>query len=258
VNSSWDAAESWYSGCVGEKGHYYHQAVVLPNALRMLRLKKQTSLLDLGCGQGVLARALPESIEYFGIDLSKRLIDAAKRETKRKQCAFLVADATAKNIPLEKTDFDRAVCILSLQNMENGEGAIQTAARHLKERGELLLVLNHPCFRIPRQSGWGLDEKAHLQYRRMNGYLTPMQIPLQIHPGKGEKSEIFHSYHHPLSTYAKWLSHAGFAIQEIEEWISDKKSEGPKKRIEDRARREIPLFLALGAILFKKSSSALS
>ena len=253
--SSWDAAEKWYSGCVGEKGHYYHQSVVLPNALRMLNLAKQSSLLDLGCGQGILARQIPDSIEYVGVDLSKKLIDEAKRITKRKNCTFCVGDATAKKLPLVKNDFDRAACILALQNMEHGEGAIQSAARHLRQGGELLLVLNHPCFRIPRQSAWGTDEKASLQYRRMNSYMSPMNIPLQINPGKGEKSEIFHSYHHPLSDYMLWLSKAGFFIHTLEEWISDKKSEGAKKRMEDRARREIPLFLTLGAILFKKSES---
>ncbi len=252
--SSWDAAEKWYSGCVGEKGHYYHQSVILPNVLRMLNLNKQNSLLDLGCGQGVLARQISDSIEYFGIDLSQKLIDEAKKRTLRKNCTFLCGDATAKKLPLDKTDFDRAACILALQNMEHGEGAIQSAARHLKHKGQLLLVLNHPCFRIPRQSGWGVDEKASLQYRRMNGYLSPMNIPLQISPGKGEKSEIFHSYHHPLSDYVLWLSKAGFLIHSLEEWISDKKSEGAKARMEDRARREIPLFLALGANLFKKAS----
>ena len=74
-----------------------------------------------------------------------------------------------------------------------------------------------------------------------------LQIPLQIHPSKGEKSEIFHSYHHSLSDYANWLKKAGFTISLIEEWCSDKKSEGTKARMEDRARKEFPLFLALQA-----------
>ncbi len=255
MTSSWDDAKDWYSGCVGEKGHYYHQSVVIPGVLRMLKLLKQGSLLDLGCGQGVLARSLPASIEYVGIDLSKALIDEAKRLTKGKHCSFYVGDATGKKLPIEKNDFDLATCILSLQNMEHGEGAIQTAARYLKREGELLLILNHPCFRIPRQSGWGVDEKAKLQYRRMNAYMSPMDIPLQIHPGKGANSEVFHSYHHPLSDYMCWLSKWGFALTGLEEWCSDKKSEGSKKRMEDRARSEIPLFLTLRAILFKKAAS---
>ncbi len=252
--SGWDSAESWYSGCVGEKGHYYHQAVVLPNALRLLDLNKTSSLLDLGCGQGVLARHIPKEIDYVGIDLSEKLIAQAKQSSRRTKAAFFTADAS-QSLPLEKTDFDRACFLLSLQNMENPERAIATASRHLQQSGKLLLVLNHPCFRIPRQSGWGIDEHAKLQYRRVNGYMTPMQIPLQIHPGKGDAAGVTISYHHPLSSYMGWLQKYGFAAYALEEWCSDKKSEGAKARMENRARREIPLFLALAALLFKKPSS---
>jgi ubiquinone/menaquinone biosynthesis C-methylase UbiE len=240
---NWDSSERWYTSCVGEKGHYYHQAVVLPNALRLLGSKG--SLLDLGCGQGVLARHLGADVDYCGVDFSKALIEAAKRMTPNRQ--FLVADASSE-IPLEKRDFDRACFLLSLQNIENGEGAIETAGRHLKKGGKLLVVLNHPCFRIPRQSDWGIDEKAKLQYRRINRYLSPLKIPIQTTPSKGEASEITFSYHHSLSDYALWLQKKKFAITAIEEWCSDKKSEGAKAKMEDRARAEIPLFLALVAV----------
>ena len=98
---NWDSSERWYTSCVGEKGHYYHQAVVLPNALRLLG--KKGSLLDLGCGQGVLARHLDQKIDYFGVDQSKELISSAKKMTKRGQ--FFLADVT-QGLPIEKKDFD--------------------------------------------------------------------------------------------------------------------------------------------------------
>ncbi len=131
---NWDASEQWYTSCVGEKGHYYHQAVVLPNALRLLG--KVTSLLDLGCGQGVLARHLPEDVAYYGVDSSKALIASAKQMTQRGH--FVVGDATA-DLPIEKRDFDGASLILSLQNMEQGAADIETAARHLKKKGKLAM-----------------------------------------------------------------------------------------------------------------------
>jgi ubiquinone/menaquinone biosynthesis C-methylase UbiE len=240
---NWDASEQWYTSCVGEKGHYYHQAVVLPNVLRLLG--KYHSILDLGCGQGVLARHIPETIEYVGVDLSKALIASAKKMTKKAQ--FFVADATCE-LPIQKKDFDRCTFILSLQNMERGQRAIQTAARHVKKGGKLLIVLNHPAFRIPRQSSWGIDEQMKLQYRKVNCYMTPQEIPIQTNPGKGDHSETTFSYHHPLSTYCSWLHEEKFLVESIEEWCSDKKSEGARAKMEDRARREIPLFLAISAV----------
>lgn len=237
---NWDTSENWYTSCVGEKGHYYHQKVVLPNALKLLG--KFRSLLDIGCGQGVLARAIPKDIEYVGIDASKELIRSAKKMTPHG--TFIHADASQK-YPLEKQDFDRACFILSLQNMEEGESAIKNGALHLKKEGKLLIVMNHPCFRIPRQSSWGFDEKMKLQYRRVNCYMSHQTIPIQTNPGKGKTSETTFSYHHPLSSYFLWLQKQGLSVDTMEEWCSDKKSVGAKAKIEDRARKEIPLFLAI-------------
>lgn len=73
--------------------------------------------------------------------------------------------------------------------------------------------------------------------------MSVQKIPLQTNPSKGEESEIIYSYHHPLADYMKALGTSH--IVAMEEWCSDKKSEGAKARMEDRARREIPLFLAI-------------
>jgi SAM-dependent methyltransferase len=244
TQTSWDKSDAWYDSIVGEKGHYYHQSVIFPNTLRLLNIRSSTkaSLLDLGCGNGVLARQLPPSIEYTGIDVAKGLLDIAKKETKRGQ--FFLGDA-CKPLPITKKDFDIACFILSLQNMEHGDAAIHEAASHLKPSGELLVVLNHPCFRIPRQSSWGIDEAAKLQYRKINRYLSPLKIPIQMNPGKGASSESTVSFHNPLSTYSGWFQKSGLRIKAIEEWRSDKKSEGQKAKMEDRAREEFPLFLTL-------------
>ncbi len=240
--SSWDAAERWYGGLVGEKGHYYHQAVILPKALHLLNLKDVSSLLDLGCGNGVLARNLPTEIEYTGVDSAKGLLDQAKKLTR--SGSFIEADATHR-LPLTKTDFDRACFLLSLQNMEDGKGALTQAKAHLKKGGKLLIVLNHPAFRIPRQSNWGEDQAAKLLYRRLNGYMSSMKIPIEVHPGKTGPSQTTYSYHVPLSIYFQWLHELNFVVENLEEWCSDKKSEGRRAKMEDRARKEIPLFMAI-------------
>ncbi len=239
-STSWEGSKDWYGGLVGEKGHYYHQSVILPNANRLLDLKPGDSLLDLGCGQGVFARHVPAGVSVTGVDASASLIQEAKKRTP--SATFKVADVTAP-LPLSKKDFTHALFLLSLQNMENGEAAIERASFHLAPKGRLLLVLNHPCFRIARQSSWGIDEGRKLQYRRMDLYLSSQKIPIQTHPGKGGETTL--SFHSPLSLLFSWLGKAGLSTIALEEWISDKKSEGPKAKMEDRARREFPLFLAL-------------
>ncbi len=242
-NTSWESSEKWYNECVGEKGHYYHESMILSKSIHLLNLKPGDSLLDLGCGQGVFERALPKTIHYTGVDNAKSLVAEAKKRSPKGQ--FFVADVCQK-LPFEQT-FDAACFILSLQNMESPNLALANAGKHLKEEGKLLIVLNHPCFRIPRQSNWGIDEKMKLQYRRMNLYMTPQKIPIQTNPSLKEGSSTTYTFHHPLSDYIQWLNQNHFAVTNIEEWCSDKKSEGGRAKMEDRARREFPLFLTIFA-----------
>ncbi|MCH9613768.1 MAG: 2-methoxy-6-polyprenyl-1,4-benzoquinol methylase, mitochondrial [Chlamydiia bacterium] len=233
--TSWKNSSKWYNDLVSKEGHYYHRQVILPRLLKMLKLKKESRLLDLACGQGVLSRVV--ECDYLGIDAARPLIKKAKEQSKDRR--FKVHDLTK---PIElKESFSHAVIMLALQNISDPLAVLKTAAKHLEPGGMLVIILNHPCFRIPRQTHWGWDEKC--QYRRIDAYMSDMEIPIKMHPGKKE-SDTTMSFHTPLSKLTKLFSKAGFVIELMDEWISDKKSEGGRAKIEDKARREIPLFLA--------------
>lgn len=251
--TDWENVDRWYDQIVGQVGHYYHRQVILPKLLPLLNLEAFDSpaLLDLACGQGVLARNLPPHVPYWGIDLAPSLIAEAKKKC-RKNHHFLVGDI-CKPLPIDKQDFTHATILLALQNVAHPEKALAQASHHLKEGGILALVLNHPCFRIPRQSAWGVEESKKLQYRRIDSYLSPQKIPIQMHPGKGKASTTTWSFHHSISDFSRFLADAGFAILLIEEWASDKTSTGPSAKMENRARAEFPLFLTF---LAQKITSA--
>lgn len=246
-DTSWQPVSDWYKSSVGDQGHYYHQHVVLPETLRLLNLQADSSLLDLGCGQGVLARSIPETVYYQGLDAAKSLITYAKERAKNELHHFTVADVTRVTIPIQKKDFTHATIILALQNMNNDLGALKNAAAHLQVGGKLAIVLNHPCFRIPRQSSWGVDEAKKTQYRRVDRYFSPLEIPIAAHPGQPNSATTL-SFHRPLQHYFQILNTSGFAVTNLEEWTSDKQSIGKAAKMENRGRREFPLFLTLVAI----------
>ncbi len=247
-NTSWEKAGAGYDKIVGQTGHYYHEKVIFPNLLRIFDLKKQStpSFLDLACGQGVLSRNLPSTVEYVGVDLSPSLIAFAKEKNIEKNRSFHISDITLP-LPVEKKDFDFCTIILALQNVEHPLHAFRNAAKHLKRGGKLVLVVNHPCFRIPGQSSWGVDHEKDIQYRRIDRYYQSMKIPIRMNPSQGARSVTTPSFHHPLSKWSLWLHQAGFAIETLEEWCSDKKSEGRCAKREDLSRQEIPLFMAIKA-----------
>jgi hypothetical protein len=117
-------------------------------------------------------------------------------------------------------------------------------ARVLKREGRMLFVLNHPCFRIPRQSGWGFDANRKLQYRRIDSYMSEMKIPIKMHPGSDPNVQTW-TFHRPLEVYFKALTENGLVVDRLEEWTSHRSSlPGTTKKMEDRSRNEIPLFLA--------------
>jgi ubiquinone/menaquinone biosynthesis C-methylase UbiE len=247
MDTSWEKSSKWYKKIVGDEGHYFHQKIIFPKIKQMINFDAIESVLDLACGQGIFERQLNPKTEYVGVDISRSLIDEAKRKSENKNHQFLVADVS-KNLPIAKTDFDLVTIILALQNIKNMEGVVENASKYLKREGKFLIILNHPIFRIPRQSSWGVDEKNKIQYRRIDRYMTSLEIPIATNPGKFQKSEITWSFHAPLSKYSDILFKNGLVMEKIEEWTSDKKSIGPMAKMEDRARDEIPMFMAILAV----------
>jgi len=76
-----------------------------------------------------------------------------------------------------------------------------------------------------------------------------MESPIQMHPSKEKSSPYTFSYHDSISTYGKWMTTKGFALTKLEEWSSHKSSTGKRAKMENRAREEFPLFLALEGVI---------
>ena len=188
-----------------------------------------------------MSHHIPKKLPYVGIDASENLITLAQKSDKNPNHTYIHADVT-KTLPVSH-DFSHAIFVLSLQNMKEQDRAVRIAGECLKHGGHLLIILNHPCFRIPRQTSWEIDRENKIQYRRINRYLSPLSIPISMHPGKDETKTW--SYHYPLSSYTKFLNDAGIGIDTMEEWVSDKISVGTAAAMENRAREEFPLFLAI-------------
>lgn len=249
LDTSWESSACWYDKTVGPHGHYYHQHVIFPHLLRLANFGQNSSpsVLDLACGEGILARHLPQEVAYVGVDASASLIASARKKVRRPHCHFHIADLS-QPLELNTPCFTHAVCLLAAQNIENLSILFQNASRYLQERGSFLCVLNHPCFRIPRQSHWGIDPQKKGQYRRMDLYMSSLKIPIQTSPSQHSHSPSTWSFHRPLSVYSAALQEAGFMIELIEEWCSDKQSTGKTAAMENRSRREFPLFIAICSV----------
>lgn len=245
--TSWEPVASWYDEMLSSQDTFQTQ-VILPNLLRLLPPSGKR-IIDIACGQGFFSKNFADAgAEVLGIDIAPALI-ARARENAAKNLRFEVAPASQMEMA-ETGYFDGAMIVLALQNIEDMQESLTEAARVLKKGGTLVIVLNHPCFRIPKGSSWGYDEKENVQYRRIDHYGVPFTQKIDMTPGAKRESEKVHtmSFHRPLQDYVKSLVKAGFSVVGLEEWISHKKSEkGLRAAAEDAARKEFPLFLTLVA-----------
>jgi ubiquinone/menaquinone biosynthesis C-methylase UbiE len=250
-NTSWNQAQvaEQYDRSVSTFGSDFHQNVIVPKLIPLLKLKKGERALDAGCGQGILCRKFAElGLDVVGIDSAPKLIDLARGyKPHYPRLNYRVMDA-GKTPDLITESFDIVTCVLAIQNMDPVEPVISEMSRVLKKNGRLALVINHPCFRIPRHSGWYFDEKRKLQMRWVDSYMTAMKIPIQMRPGMAPDVYTL-SFHRPLSTYIDLLTKNGLLISGLEEWTSHRESKpGRAKRSEDTSRIEFPLFMAIMAL----------
>lgn len=245
-DTSWGAVADWYDKVVYDEDSYQSR-VILPNILRILSPEKGMHILDLGCGQGFFSHAFAgKGARVTGADISPELIGIAKVRASHNE-EFHVTPSDMLSAWKDGT-FDAVTIVLALQNIERMAQTLREASRVTKRGGKLVIVLNHPAYRIPGESSWVYDDAMSRQYRRVDSYLSDSKREIDMNPGTagGQKTV---SFHRPLQGYSKSLANAGFAILRIEEWISHKESEkGPHKVAEDKARKEIPLFMCLECV----------
>ncbi len=243
-DTSWNSVASWYDELL-KNDDSYQAKVVLPNLLRILDIKKGERVYDLACGQGYFANVFAHAgADVFASDLSKNLIETAKKNIKEK-VSFYISPAHRAQF-LKDNSIDTIVVVLAIQNIENVGEVFAECKRVLKKDGKIVLVLNHPAFRVPQGSDWSFDNGV--QSRIVSQYLSPSKIYIDMTPGeKNPKKKIKTiSFHRSLQDYVKLFSKNGFAITRLEEWISHKQSQtGPRQAAEDRARKEIPMFMCL-------------
>lgn len=318
-SESWDHVATWYDDLIGTRGSDHHERVILPGTLHLLDPRAGMRVLDVACGQGILARRLAaQGIEVVGVDSAPRLVDAARREARGDaRQRFMVGDARQLDVAAlgGRASFDAAACVMALMNIDPLESLFATLATLLRPAGTFVSVLLHPAFRAPGQSSWGWSTDSgsseageardagsralqhdsgaerrrdartdrgssrerrdrdrrdprsrdrparnrhdadrgelHL-YRRIDGYLSPTERSIVMNPGavsSGAQPVTTTTHHRPLQTYVRLLASRGFLIDRLEEWPSVRTSQpGPRAAEENRARREIPMFLAIRAV----------
>jgi SAM-dependent methyltransferase len=98
--------------------------------------------LDLGCGEGRLACDLKElGHDVVTVDLCPTMVAAAS------------CFADAADLPFDDACFDLVVAFMSLQDMDDMDGAIREAGRVLEPGGTFCIAVVHPLASAGRFAG---------------------------------------------------------------------------------------------------------
>lgn len=109
----------------------------------LLPLAPNITFLDIGCGTGwavgQVAKQVYEKGEFYGVDLSPKMVEKAK-ENFRDKNNFHFIQANSESIPLGNDLFDLIICTNSFHHYLHPEMAMKEIHRLLKKGGRIYIL----------------------------------------------------------------------------------------------------------------------
>ena len=116
------------------------QIIKIETALRSVKLKKHSLVLDCGCGTGLLFSYVAEKAEMIvGLDVSRKILDEARKKAKSFNNISLVL-ADADYTPFKNNVFSHVFAVTLLQNMPNPEKTLTEVCRIAKENAFIVVT----------------------------------------------------------------------------------------------------------------------
>lgn len=172
--------------------------------IKLLELKKGYKVLEVGVGTGVHAKYFIEKsdVKFTGVDISKGMLDEARRFIGKESIKLLVADC--ESLPFKDNTFDAVFCTATLHHCNKPYLGLKEMIRVLKKGKKFAIV--EPNFWFPKNlfDAILIPEERNQKYMRKK-YFIEWSRKLKI---KDVKIENFlHSLPFPkfLFGFYRWL-----------------------------------------------------
>ena len=169
------------------------------------------TVLDLGCGYGWHCSFAAEqgAEKVLGLDLSRKMIEEAKRRNAEKRIEYRVCGIEEYEYPENK--WDCVVSNLALHYIEDIDKIFQKVYQTLKPGGNFLFNMEHPVFTAGVGQDWVYTAEGKPQYWPIDNYFIP-----------GKRSTHFLGcevvkQHHTLTQIMMGLLDNGFELEAVKE-----------------------------------------
>jgi ubiquinone/menaquinone biosynthesis C-methylase UbiE len=143
--------------------------------ISLLDLRENQRLLDLGCGTGWAVRyaasLVHERGEFYGIDISSKMIERAKENSSDfKNVNFY--QANAEELPFGDEFFDFIICSNSFHHYFSPDKVLSEAHRILKSKGRIyILDVSSDCLVVRIADKWlGKRDPSHVKLYNTREY----------------------------------------------------------------------------------------
>jgi len=119
------------------------------NLLSKLDYQHNSSILDLGCGNGYFSHVLVKDKNLkieAGIDISRKAISKARKLNEKRQTYKTLMAANAGNLPYEKKSFSTVFSNCAIEHIPNLEDVLSEVYRVLKDNGRFIFTVPSPHF----------------------------------------------------------------------------------------------------------------
>lgn len=176
------------------------------------------SILDIGCGEGYCARALKRqgAGDYFGVDLSVEMINAAKAQEAKDLLGIQYQACNVLEFSSDRSfDLCIAVFLFNYLSVADMQRVLATVYQVLKPQGRFIFAVPHPFFPFVNSV-----QQAPFYFEAAGkNYFSDVdkQFEGKIWKRNGDPLPV-QCVHKTLSDYFQGLRHAGFdKLPEVKE-----------------------------------------
>lgn len=190
--------------------------VLVPELLKQIRPAKPRSILDFGCGTGVLTEILAcQHDNVVGVDPSSKSIQIAQSNPQHKARYYpeSIESYAQQN---RSVYFDAVVGNMTIMDVPDLRSALTACHQLCREDGLVCLTLTHPNF---WPTYWGYDNEEWFDYGR------EIFIEAEFRITKHSTGLYTTHVHRPLSMYITTAANCGLFLLGLTEPLPSKSTE---------------------------------